>query len=573
MRHFIPISIKLSLYNALFIIISTISITLVAENYVIDVVEKHNHAEQVLESKNVVDRDKSMLVVISMGIAFFGIMLSLLIINKLVSSPVRKLIKGINIIANGDYNHNIKINKTDEFGIISDSFNDMAHQISKRERDLDDLVHQDILTKIPNRVLFNQRLEEAISRAGRIDKKIAVFFIDLDDFKTINDTMGHDAGDELLIQVSTNLVNIMRKNDMLARIGGDEFNVLVEDLDSIVVAQDIAKKLIEQITIPINIDGNIINITGSVGVSIYPVDAKDSTSLLKNADLAMYDAKSFGKNNYKFFSHELSLTLRKRSTMLKELKQALHKNELQLYYQPKFSLKDGSIKSAEALIRWKSKTLGFIPPDDFIGLSEDSGEIVEIGAWVILQAAKDFASWRDNGLNVKQVSVNVSNVQFEKGDIVPLLSQAIKDNNIPPSALEVEITESYAQKDGDNAIVTLNKIRELGVDLAMDDFGTGYSSMSYLKKLPLTRLKIDKSFIDDIPHDNDDVEITKIIVALAKVMDLSITAEGIETIEQMNFLEKLGCDEGQGYICSKPLPNDQFITALKNGMNCQAPSQ
>ena len=496
------------------------------------------------------------------------ILLSLIILDRMVSIPIGRLIEGIEIIAKGEYLHRIDINQNDELGIISNRFNDMAEQISKREYALDALVQQDILTKIPNRTMFNERLEEAISRASRLNKKIAVFFIDLDEFKIINDTLGHDIGDKLLIEVASNLIKVMRKNDLLARIGGDEFNVLIEDLDSIVVAEEIAQKLIKQIVLPIKIKNNQLNITASIGVSIYPIDGKDSTTLLKNADLAMYDAKSDGKNSYKFFSEELSRSLKERALILKELKAALRKDEFELYYQPKFSLKDGSIYAAEALIRWKSKTLGFILPDDFIPLAEESGEIVKIGAWIIDQACKDFESWSKLGLNIKQVSVNVSNIQFAKDDVIKVIKNTLKKYNINASSLEVEITESYIHENSEDALKVLNQIRKLGVDLAMDDFGTGYSSMSYLKRLPLTRLKIDKSFIDDLPYSNNDVEITKVIVALAKVMNLSITAEGVETLEQMHFLQGLGCDEGQGYICSKPIPNYHFIKLIQNNTNC-----
>lgn len=495
------------------------------------------------------------------------ILISLIILNRLLSIPLHRLIKGIEIIANGDYTYRSKIKSNDEFGLISSRFNEMANEIQKREDTLDALVQQDVLTKIPNRVMFNTRLEDAISRADRLGTKIAVFFLDLDEFKDINDTLGHTFGDKLIIKVSANLVKIMRKNDLLARIGGDEFNVLIEDLDSNVVAEEIAQKILKQISLPIIIDGNKINITGSIGISIYPHDANNATSLLKNADLAMYEAKDTGRNCYQFFSEELSVSLKNRALMLGELRSALKKNEFELFYQPKFSLKDGSIHGAEALIRWNNKRLGFLSPDSFIPLAEESGEIVSIGAWVIKQACKDFASWKELGLNVNQVSVNVSNVQFAKDNILRVLKRNIKSSAIPAGSLEVEITESYIQDNSEDAITTLHQIRELGVDLAIDDFGTGYSSMSYLKRLPITRLKIDKSFIDDIAYNEEDVKITKIIVALAKAMELSITAEGLETVEQLKFLKELDCDEGQGHICSKALSNHDFIELLKNKNN------
>ena len=545
MKFFLPLRLKLTLYTLFLITISSISMVLADHNA--DTTELTIH------------------LLITILLTLF---ISLYILNRIINLPIEKILKKIDAITNGDYSQTYTIDANDEFSVISNKFNDMAKEISKREKDLDNMVHQDILTKIPNRTMFKEKLEYAISRARRQNTKIAVFFIDIDDFKNINDTLGHDIGDKLLIQISSNLVQAMRKNDLLARIGGDEFNVLIEDLNSVLDAEDIAKKIINHISIPIKIEDNIINITGSVGISIYPLDAKNSPSLLKNADLAMYDAKNDGKNSYKFFSEELGSSLKKRSTMLTELKAALENNEFELYYQPKFSFKTGTIYGAEALIRWNNKKLGFLSPDTFIPLSEETAEIVKIGKWIIKTACKDFARWKILGLDIKQVSINVSNIQFEKDDIVKVLKTSIDEYNLNPGDIEVEITESYVHKNSDNALKILHNIRALGVDLAMDDFGTGYSSMSYLKRLPLTRLKIDKSFIDNIPFDNNDVEITKVIIALAKIMDLSITAEGIETVEQMNFLKDLDCDEGQGYICSEPLPFNQFVSLLESKPSC-----
>ena len=557
MKMFLPLRLKLTLYTLFFIIFAGVLVVIVIDNYLL----KYSGVN--------IDYYSTELVLVLMAVVFVTLFSSLLFLNKLINIPINEIIKKIeNIITNGDYSQKLDINQNDEFGILATKFNEMAKQIRSRENALDAMVKQDILTKIPNRVMFNDRLKDALSRAKRLNTKIAVYFIDLDEFKVINDTLGHDLGDKLLIKVANNLIQVMRQNDLLARIGGDEFNVLVEDLESVVVAEQIAKKLIKQLSLPVTIDNQEIKITGSVGVAIYPIDAKNSITLLKNADLAMYDAKNDGKNRYKFFSQELSVTLKNRSEILKELKMALERDEFELYYQPKFKLDTGKIDGAEALIRWKSKKLGFISPDGFISLAEESGEIIKIGRWVIDQACKDFAAWRAIGLDINQVSINVSNIQFDKDDVVKVIKTALEKYNLASKHIEVEITESYIHKSSDEALKTLLQLRELGIDLAMDDFGTGYSSMSYLKRLPLSRLKIDKSFIDHVPFNNDDVEITKIIVALAKVMNLSITAEGIETIEQMHFLQDLKCNEGQGYICSKPLMADQFIVLLQNKINC-----
>ncbi len=513
-------------------------------------------------------QSKTMLVVSIVAIVIVTLIISLILLNSLLSVPLKRLLDGIGIIAKGDYSHKISIKNNDELGLISREFNKMAQTINERESQLDELAHYDVLTKMPNRAMFLKSLENAINRAERNKTKLAVFFLDLDEFKSINDTLGHNIGDKLLVKVASNLSQVMRRNDLLARIGGDEFNILIEDLSSAVTAEEIAHKMVEQMNLPIVIDNNQMHITGSIGIAIYPDDARDSMTLLKNADIAMYNAKDNGKNRYKFFSQELSISLENRTKMLKELKEALKKDEFKLYYQPKFSLENGYIYAAEALIRWENPTLGFVTPDQFIPLAEESGEIIKIGAWVIEQACKDFASWKEQGLPISQVSVNVSNVQFSQHNIIRTLQNAIEKAGIAPQSLEIEMTESYVYENSDKALEVLHKIREIGIDIAMDDFGTGYSSMSYLKQLPLSRLKIDKSFIDDIPHNDDDVEITKIIIALAKVMGLEITAEGIETQEQIQFLQELDCNEGQGYICSKPLPNKNFIDLVKNNDVC-----
>lgn len=521
--------------------------------------QKAKLSDALLESR------KTLLMTLTL-IALITLIVSYFILNRMISVPLKNLLEGIGVISRGDYSHQIRQKSMDELGLISMEFNEMASKISKRERELDELAHHDALTQMPNRMMFQKGLDAAISRAARLNSKLAVFFLDLDDFKVINDTLGHDVGDKLLVEVSKRLFTVMRNNDLLARIGGDEFNILVEDLESEIVAEEIAQKIINEMKMFFEVDGEKMYITCSIGISIYPNDGKESVSLLKDADLAMYHAKESGRNRYHFFSKELEASLKQRTLILKELKRALVKNEFKLFYQPKFSFKDGSVCAAEALIRWENKKLGLMMPSQFISLAEESGKIIEIGAWVINQACKDFALWKKMGLDIEQVSVNVSNVQFAKDNIPMVIQKALKKTKIPAQSLEIEMTESYIHDNSNNAINVLKEIRALGVDLAIDDFGTGYSSMSYLKRLPLSRLKIDKSFIDDIPYDSDDVEITKIIIALAKVMRLSITAEGVETIEQMQFLKELECDEGQGYFCSKPLPVKKFIALLQSNV-------
>ena len=521
------------------------------------------------ELNDLLNQSQNILIVTLILIILSTLIISLIVLNRMISMPFKTLLEGIKVISNGDYSKHISLDSNDELGTISKEFNNMALKIAKREHELDELAYIDLLTQMPNRMMFTQQLELAISRAKRNDSTIAVFFLDIDDFKIINDTLGHNVGDELLVEVSKRLKSSMRKNDLIARIGGDEFNILVEDIKSPALIEEIAKKIIYTMQEPFIVEDHSMHVTISVGIAVYPEDGEDNTTILKNADLAMYHAKESGRNQYKFFSQKLEESLQIRTVMLKELKQAVQNNELKLFYQPKFSLKDGSIKTIEALIRWENKKLGFVMPDQFIPLSEISGEIINLGAWIMHQACSDLANLQKLNLTIKQVSVNVSNKQFAEGNMVELIQECLNSSGISPTSLEIEMTESYIHDHTQEAIETLHEIRALGVDLAIDDFGTGYSSMSYLKKLPLSRLKIDKSFIDDIPDDNDDVEITKVIIALAKVLGLSITAEGIETTEQMKFLKELECDEGQGYICSRPIPYEDLVILLKNSPKCK----
>jgi len=342
------------------------------------------------ELSTALTQSRKILVITILLIILVTVLISLSVLNRMISIPLKYLLHGIEVISRGEYTHKIEIKNKDELGVISRKFNKMANEISKREAELDKIAHYDLLTKVPNRAMFMERLEETISRAKRYDKQFAVFFLDLDQFKNINDTLGHDVGDKLLIEITKNILNVMRKNDLLARIGGDEFNIIVEDLDSISVSQEIANKILKALDKTITINNNVLHVTSSIGISIYPHDGKDATTLLKNADLAMYHAKDSGRNQYHFFSEELETKLKKRLAVLNELKNALSNNEFKLFYQPKFSLETGAIVSAEALIRWENPTLGFMAPDDFIPLAEESGLIVQIGRWEIQQDCQDF---------------------------------------------------------------------------------------------------------------------------------------------------------------------------------------
>jgi diguanylate cyclase (GGDEF)-like protein len=397
-------------------------------------------------------------------------------------------------------------------------------------------------------------LQHGISNVLRTKKHLAVIFLDLDQFKQINDTLGHNIGDILLQEVALRLRKTLRESDTLARIGGDEFNILIEGFNRHSDLEPILSKIINSFHLPFLCDENEIRISSSIGVSVFPEDGESISDLIKNADLAMYRSKDTGRNRYSFFTKELGHIIENRSQILLALKKAIEAgDEFSLLYQPKISAQSGKIVAVETLIRWNSSILGWMTPDRFIRLAEESGLIIPIGRWVLQQSSHDFMQLRSQGFILPYIAVNVSAIQLEEEDFFEMLINVFEETKMDPQWLEIEITESYLATNATDALSTLAKLRNMNVNIAIDDFGTGYSSLSYLKKLPVDRLKIDKSFVDDLPHSSEGVAITRAIIALAKTFNLSITAEGVETKEQLTFLQQEGCDEIQGYYFAKPL--------------------
>lgn len=488
-----------------------------------------------------------------------------------LANPLEKLMAQINKIERGDYSRSKPIRTGDELEAISKNVNQLALTICEREsalqksqENLEYLSHHDTLTDLPNRRLFTLRLQHAIDLAARNKTKVAILFLDLDHFKEVNDTLGHDIGDELLRAVSKRLNSMVRTTDTLARIGGDEFNIMIENIETVSEIEVIIKKLLDSFKAPFICSDHEINTTTSIGVSLYPNDGLDSVALIKNADLAMYKSKDVGRNSYSFFSKELSDYLEERTARTNALKFAVEAGkEFFLLYQPKISLQTGKIAAIEALVRWDSLELGFVRPDQFIGLAEETRLIIPLGEWILRQACSDFVKLQADGYALDKVSINISAVQLQNSDMIQTLQKSITMTGILPSQIELEITESYIATNVQNALQTLQGIREMGVDLAIDDFGTGYSSMSYLQKLPVTRLKIDKSFVDDLPASQESVAVAKAIIALAKTFKLSITAEGVETKEQVDFLQREECDEIQGYFYAKPFSVEELKAYYK----------
>ncbi len=443
-------------------------------------------------------------------------------------------------------------------------FSDIT-SIKQSQSQLEHLAHHDSLTNLPNRLLFEDRLQHAISQSKRQGRQLAVLFIDMDRFKNINDTLGHAMGDELLKDVAKRLQHILRDGDTAARLGGDEFTVLVENLEDPSQAAVVAAKIQESFKTPYKIAGRELHITTSIGISIYPEDGLTVADLTKNADAAMYQAKEQGRNNYRYYTSELTRTAFERLLLETELRSALRKDQLLLYYQPQISLSNGEMTGAEALLRWHHPRLGIIPPARFIPLAEETGLIHEIGHWVLKEACEQTRYLYKQGLFQGRMAINLSVRQIMQTDLILRFEQIIADSNCPPNMLQLEVTEGIFMGQMKHSVPVLDVFKQLGVSIAIDDFGTGYSSLSYLKQLPIDKLKIDRSFIRDLPNDSDAIAITQAIIALGKNLGLRIVAEGVETLAQQALLQKMGCEEGQGYLYSPPVPANAFEEMLLEG--------
>jgi diguanylate cyclase (GGDEF)-like protein/PAS domain S-box-containing protein len=441
---------------------------------------------------------------------------------------------------------------------------DITERMQTQER-LQFLAHHDPLTELPNRALFLDRLKQSLARARWHERLVAVLFLDLDRFKTINDTLGHDAGDRLLQELATRLNGVLRDGDTVARFGGDEFVLLLSD---IAVSSDIgmiAQKVLDTLRPPFTVGENVLHVSASLGISLYPGDGEDSATLLKNADTAMYRAKDLGRNNYQFYSAEMSARAFERLTLENSLRHALERREFMLYYQPQVDVSSGRITGVEALLRWRHPDFGLVSPSDFVPLLEDTGLIGAVGDWVIESACAQLAAWHRQGRNRLRMAVNLSTRQLNDPNLARRIEHILKNHEIDAACLELELTESALVHPGVAGIELLDSLERLGVRLAIDDFGTGYSSLGYLRRLPIRTLKIDRSFVRDIPHDADDVAITRAIVTLGQSLRLALVAEGVETEAQRDFLRTLGCEVLQGFLFSRPLPAEELEPLLVTG--------
>jgi diguanylate cyclase (GGDEF)-like protein/PAS domain S-box-containing protein len=447
---------------------------------------------------------------------------------------------------------------------IVGSIQDITNLKEVEER-MNYLAYHDLLTDLPNRLLMNSRIEHAITIAKRDKKKLALLVIDLDHFKDVNDSYGHTIGDELLKQVAVRLSSLLRSADTLTRLGGDEFTLLLEGVaqgeDVARVAIDIIEALSKSWRLSNGVDARI---SASIGISLFPEHGDNASELFQHADAALYQAKAGGRGQYKYFTEELTRNARERFQIERDLRDAIDHGDLRVHYQPQVDIASGRIIGAEALVRWQHKQMGLIPPMKFIPIAEGSGLIDLIGEFVLRETCRQGKHWLDAGYQNLTLSVNLSPRQIQRGDISSMVFRILAETNFPALSLELELTESALMEGENVAIDVLNRLRTIGVRLALDDFGTGYSSLAHLKRLPIDVLKIDKSFVDDIPFHQDDMEIAATIISMGHILGFKVVAEGVETLEQLTFLHEKGCDMYQGYFKSKPLPPEEFEQLLIN---------
>jgi len=441
----------------------------------------------------------------------------------------------------------------------------IAIERHETERRIGYMARHDSLTGLPNRVLLEDRIGQSLARARRNQQGVGVLFIDLDHFKHVNDSLGHHFGDRLLLAAAIRLRACLRAGDTVARLGGDEFVICLPDLSLVADAATVAEKVLQALSLPLELDGREFQLACSIGISTFPGDGEDAEALQRAADTAMYHAKAKGRNQYQFFTKALNIAAQQRLTLLSELRQALAREEFRLYYQPQLSLKTGVVVGVEALLRWQHPERGLVAPAEFIPQLEESGLIVKVGAWVLQQACRQARAWQLAGLPPIQVAVNLSAMQFQRNDIVQTVADVLKEADLAPECLELEFTETVIFEHTEPVIEAMLALKALGVSLTLDDFGTGYSSLAYLQRFPVDRIKIDQSFISDLALPGGSAPIVRSILDMARHVGVSCVAEGVETQEQMGYLQQLGCAEMQGFFFSPALPADTFATLLKSG--------
>jgi diguanylate cyclase (GGDEF)-like protein len=447
---------------------------------------------------------------------------------------------------------------------------DQHKQLRKQKNALEYQATHDALTGLPNRILFTERLQHAIETSKTRNAPMALMFVDLDHFKEINDSLGHEAGDKVLSIVTERLRETIRNDEALARFGGDEFTVLIEGFTHTDEVSATAERILRTLSEPITVDHNELYVGCSIGISLFPDNGDTPPDLLKYADAAMYAAKNEGRNSLRYYSSEMTARALERVVMETSLRAALKNGEFVVYYQPQVNGKEDKLVGMEALVRWNSPNMGMVSPAAFIPIAESSGLIVELDRYVMHRAMNEIAQWYAQGLNPGVLSMNLTIKQLQQKDFVDFLQNLIVESGCSVEWIELEVTEDQIMNNPDEAIKILNRISDIGVKIAVDDFGTGYSSLSYLKKLPINKLKIDQSFVRDLPEDEEDSAITKAIIAMAQSLNLEVIAEGVETFAQKEFLVQNGCENIQGYFYSKPKPSEEIETILLQGLSVKS---
>ena len=556
----------------------------ISRPYVVDLspgVERPVTRDDVRLGAIIVEQDESIIIRqltatagISATILLFALGLSYLLADRfqrIITDPVTAMATTMQEVSSTkNYSKRVPASNTDEMNLLAERFNEMLTEIEQRDEDLlerqDQLHHManfDALTGLPNRILFHDRLEQALHLAARSGEKLAVLFIDLDYFKVINDTHGHRTGDLLLLETAARLVAGTRASDTLARLGGDEFTVFLQDIKTAEKALLVARNHIESLYHPYEIEDKRLYVSASIGVALYPEHGATAETLIKNADSAMYLVKETGKNSVELFTQSLHVNLAEQLGLSNDLHRALEQGEFELYYQPRINLERNSWASVEALIRWNHPERGLVPPDKFIALAEQNGMILPLGEWALREACRQLQQWHGQGFHLPRVSVNVSPLQLQRQDLCGIVRDALTSNNLSTQSLELEIVESALVDKAGPAIRILKKLQASGIKISIDDFGTGYSSLSYLRSLPVDTLKIDRSFLIHAHESAEDRQILAAIIAMAHSLGLEVVTEGVELAEQEQILKDHNCQEAQGYYFARPMPADKLLSCFE----------
>jgi len=477
-----------------------------------------------------------------------------LAVRRMVALPLRRLRDSLHQNAAAKTREPLVWEGEDEVGEVVHAYNQLLSEIDQHTRDIHHLAYHDALTDLPNQRLLEDRLNHAIVVAERQRRSIALLFLDIDNFKVVNDTLGHKLGDELIKVVAQRICGALRMMDTVARWGGDEFVILVESVASPGEAASVCEKIIEAVGVPISLGNNLLRIGASVGISLYPEDGADVTTLIKSADLALFEAKGRGRNAFHFYDPAMNTRALRRLDVETALRQAIQTNQLELHYQPKLDIASGRLAGVEALIRWRRPGEGLIPPDEFIPLAEESDLIIAVGTWVLRQACAQVRRWREDGLGDIQIAVNMSARHFRQAKDVDDIIAIVAGAGVPPRLIEIELTEGTVMNDPERAPELMRRLRDHGFCIAIDDFGSGYSNLGYLRRLPVTTLKIDRSLVTDIEHHDDNAQIIRAIIAMGAALGLEMVAEGVENEGQLAVLAKFGCANAQGFHLARPMP-------------------